>query len=261
MGDEVFSCNWGSNKETHMNNHADEGMPIAGTLSEYVALPAFKCSKKPEGVTHEEAAGVALVGTTAMQAVRRLLGNGHDGAVGGDDFSGKRILVLGGAGAVGHMACQFAKRNGATVYTTGSPRTREWVQLAGVDRIVNYREVDWSTDEELKQVDAVFDATGEQDSFPKAKSILKQDGAFISIANFDVGVDPTAHAPLRFASFMLLRNDSADQDTLASMLNAKTLVCHVNQRFEFTGNGIMEAFKVQTAGKSQGKNVIVFGRS
>ena len=50
-----------------------------------------------------------------------------------------------------------------------------------------------------------------------------EDGAFISIANFEVGFDPSAHAPLKFASGMLLRNDAAGQDKLASMLVAKTL--------------------------------------
>lgn len=249
VGDEVFACNWGSNKETHLNNHADEGLPVAGALSEYVALPAFKWSKKPEAVSHEEAAGVALVGLTAHQAVQRLLGN---------DYAGKRILVLGGAGAVGYMACQLAKHGGATVYTTASSRTTQFVQLTGADKIVNYREVDWSEEEDLNQVDAVFDTTGEKDSFPKAKKILKEDGAFISIANFEVGFDPSAHSPLKFASAMLLRNDVSDQDLLASMIAAKTLSVPVNKRFEFTGDSIMEAFKTQNEGKSMGKNVVVF---
>lgn len=249
VGDEVFAANWGSNKETHLNNHADEGMPLAGAFAEFVALPAFKVSKKPSGVTHSQAAGVALVGQTAHQALKRLLG---------DDYSGKRILILGGAGAVGFVACQLAKQGGATVYTTCSTRTEEYVQRTGADGLINYREVDWASSDLVKNVDAVFDTTGEADSFVKAKTILKDNGAFVSIASFDVGTDPSAHAPLRFASFMILRNDREDQDLLASMIAAGSLEVSVNRTFPFTRDGITDMFNVTAEGKSMGKNILLF---
>ena len=75
-----------------------------------------------------------------------------------------------------------------------------------------------------------------------------------SIANFEVGVDPSGHPPLRFASAMLLRNDA--QDMLASMIAAKTL-CFSEQRFEFTGTHY-DSVQDTKGRQVHGENVIVF---
>eukprot|EP00656_Telonema_subtile_P022375 TRINITY_DN234_c0_g1_i1.p1 TRINITY_DN234_c0_g1~~TRINITY_DN234_c0_g1_i1.p1 ORF type:complete len:357 (+),score=106.47 TRINITY_DN234_c0_g1_i1:132-1202(+) len=250
VGDDVFACNWGSAKGTHMNNHADEGQPIAGALAEYVLIPAAKLSTKPAGVSFEEASAVALVGLTAMQALETLIG---------PDYNGKKVLVLGGAGAVGYVACQLAKLGGATVFTTASERTMEYVKGTGADVLINYREEKWEEQELLRGVDGVFDTTGEEGGFAKAKTILKEDGAFVTIASFDAGFDPAAHAPLRFASFQCLTNDVAQQDKLAGMLADKSLKINVESTFAFSKEGIDAAFAAQAGGKSMGKNVVVFG--
>merc|ERR1719410_2116227 len=79
VGDDVFACNWGSNKDTHLNSHADEGLPIAGAFAEYCLIPESKISKKPEAVSHEEAAAIALVGLTALQSVNTALNGSYMG--------------------------------------------------------------------------------------------------------------------------------------------------------------------------------------
>jgi len=255
VGDAVFACNWGSNKNSHLNFHNDENEScIGGTFAEYVLLPSKKVSKKPDGISHEEAAAVSLVGLTAFQCVERLLGEYKEGA-----YDGKRILVLGGSGAVGYIACQVAKLGGATVYTTCSSRTKDYVESGTkADHLINYSDEKWEAVDAVKDVDAVLDTTGEEGAFSKAKTILKSDGKFATIASFDVGFDPSGHPPLSFASFVTLRNDANHQDLLADLLVAKKLNLSVEETFPFSKDGVTKAFSKQASGKSMGKNVILF---
>jgi len=254
VGDEVFACNWGSNKETHLNFHSDKYMPIASTFAEYAVLPACKVSKKPEGISHAEAAAISLVGLTAFQCIEMLLGEYKDST----SYENKRILILGGSGAVGYIACQIAKLGGATVYTTCSKRTEEYVKSTGAD-LINYREEAWETRLDLlKDVDAVFDTMGEENAFTKAQKVLKANGRYATIAAFDIGFDPNGHPPLTFASFMTLRNDVKHQDLLANLLLGKKLKLNIEETFSFTKDGVGKIFEKQASGKSMGKNVILF---
>jgi NADPH:quinone reductase len=86
----------------------------------------------PDGIPLEHGAGS---GIPAMTAHRTLFAHGP--------LDGARVLVQGGAGAVGHAAIQLAVRGGARVAATVS--SEEKAQLArdaGAELIVNYREED-----------------------------------------------------------------------------------------------------------------------
>jgi NADPH:quinone reductase-like Zn-dependent oxidoreductase len=45
---------------------------VGGAFAEFICLPASKVSKKPANVTFEQAAALALVGTTAHQCVHKI---------------------------------------------------------------------------------------------------------------------------------------------------------------------------------------------
>merc|ERR1719313_1002715 len=221
QGDAVFAVNWGEHK------HDDESKLTAGGLAQYVVLPASKLSKKPEGISHEQAAAVALVGSTAHQALDNL-----------GVTKGSKVLILGGAGAVGTVACQLAKLRGAWVATTCSPRTKDYViAKSNPDLIVDYTSQKWDEDvPQLKGIDAVF----------------------VAVATFDAGFVPTAHQPaFTWAAFMCLKNDPKQQDELVQLMADKKLTLDVEETFPFTSEGVQAAFAKQKGGKSKGKNVIV----
>jgi len=241
-GDGVFAVNWGKGK------HDDDTKITAGGLARYAVVPASKLSRKPEGISHELAAAACLVGTTATQALDNL-----------GVTKGSKVLIFGGAGAVGNIACQLAKLRGAWVATTCSPRTREYViEKSNPDLIVDYTSQKWDEMPELKGIDAVFDAVGETDGFARAASVVREGGSFLSIVSFDAGFDPTAHQPgFRWAAMYALSNDSKTQDELVRLLGDKKLKLDVEETFPFTSEGVQAAFAKQKGGKSKGKNVIV----
>jgi NADPH2:quinone reductase len=104
-----------------------------GTAAEYVALPAEQAVALPENTSFE--AGACL-GIPALTALHALL---TDGGV-----AGQRVLVSGGAGAVGHYAIQFARMLGAAqvLATVSSEAKAAHAMAAGADATINYREED-----------------------------------------------------------------------------------------------------------------------
>lgn len=103
-----------------------------GTAAELVALPSAQAVALPEGVGFD--AGATL-GIPAITAHRCLF---SDGAI-----SGQRVLVTGGAGTVGSVAIQMAKRAGAQVIATVSGDEKAiHARAMGADHVVNYREAD-----------------------------------------------------------------------------------------------------------------------
>ena len=52
--------------------------------------------------------------------------------------AGQRVLINGAGGAVGGYAVQLAKRAGAHVIATASPRSRERVSAAGADEVIDH---------------------------------------------------------------------------------------------------------------------------
>jgi NADPH2:quinone reductase len=103
-----------------------------GTAAEYTVVPARQAVPLPAGASFELGASL---GVPAMTAHRCLFADGP--------VNGKTVLVVGGAGAVGHYAIELAKRAGARVVTTVSgPEKAALAAKAGADLVVNYRDKD-----------------------------------------------------------------------------------------------------------------------
>lgn len=99
-----------------------------GAAAEYVIAPAAILAPAPKSVPLPDAAALPVVGLTAWQA---LFDHGKLQA-------GQRVLVNGAGGAVGGYAVQLAKRAGAHVIATASPRSSAAVKAAGADEVVDH---------------------------------------------------------------------------------------------------------------------------
>ena len=107
-----------------------------GAMSSVVVAPADQVCRKPPGMTFAEAAAMPLAGITAAQAL-------HEDDVSREarGFSlSRRILIIGAAGGVGHIATQLAasKPNKPTVIAVCSSRSRTFVLGLGATATVPY---------------------------------------------------------------------------------------------------------------------------
>jgi NADPH2:quinone reductase len=101
-----------------------------GALAEYAITAAYGIARIPDGVSLVDAAALPCAGLTAYQAVFRKL---HITA-------GQAVLAHGGSGGVGGFGVQLAKYAGATVITTCSPRSFDYVRTLGADETLDYHE-------------------------------------------------------------------------------------------------------------------------
>ena len=103
-------------------------MTADGSAAEYVVAPAEVLVKAPTTIPPADAAGLPSVGLTASQALFEA----------GGLTAGQRVLINGAGGPVGGYAVQLAKRAGAYVIATASPRSSEAVKAAGADEIIDH---------------------------------------------------------------------------------------------------------------------------
>ena len=141
-----------------------------GTYCEKIAIPAALVAKKPDGLSHINAAALALTGLTAINSVEDTLKLQR----------GETILIQGGAGGVAGFAIQFAKYLGARVITTCSAANVDYVRGLGADQVIDYNAQNFTR--VVSGCDAVFDTVG-GDVAKQSFAVLKPGGRAAFIAS------------------------------------------------------------------------------
>jgi NADPH:quinone reductase-like Zn-dependent oxidoreductase len=141
-----------------------------GTYCEKIAIGAAIVAKKPAGLSHVEAAAMALIGLTALRSVEDTL----------KLKAGETILIQGGAGGVAGFAIQLAKHIGARVITTGSAANLDYLRALGADQVIDYNGTDFT--KVVHDCDAVFETVG-GDVATRSLAVLKPGGRAAFIAS------------------------------------------------------------------------------
>jgi NADPH:quinone reductase-like Zn-dependent oxidoreductase len=150
-----------------------------GAYAEKLAIAAAIIARKPNALSHAEAAAVALTGLTAVISIETTL----------KLQPGETILIQGGAGGVASFAIQLAKHIGARVITTTSAGNLDYVRGLGADEVIDYTAQDFVS--VVKGCDAVFDTVGGEVA-AKSFAVLRPGGRAAFIAS-----GPTAPKPER----------------------------------------------------------------
>ena len=152
-----------------------------GTLAEYIVREEDYVVVKPDNIGLEDAAGLGVVGITALQFVEQ------SGLKTGDS-----VLVNGGSGGTGQMCIQEARRVvGPTgqVVTTCSGRNAEIVKSLGVvDEIIDYTAHNplhgyLATTYSASRFDAIIDCVGSQELYNYSPSYLKEGKPFLNMGS------------------------------------------------------------------------------
>lgn len=166
------------------------GEMIDGGMAEYALVDARQLIALPQGVTFEQAAALPVAYGTA----HRMLIT-HNTIKSGD-----RVLILGASGGVGTACVVLAKHIGAEVIAcAGSDEKGAALKALGADRVVNYREQDfsrWAIEKYGKPqrrtheggVDVVINFTG-GDTWRPSLKCLKRGGTLL-VCGATAGYDP-----------------------------------------------------------------------
>lgn len=107
-----------------------------GCYAERLAVDARLCGRKPQTLSWAEAAALPLTTLTAWEGLFEGLGFDPEG---GD--AGQTLLILGGAGGVGSIAIQLARRAGLRVIASASrPESEAWVRQLGAESVVDHHQ-------------------------------------------------------------------------------------------------------------------------
>ncbi|MFG3261771.1 NADP-dependent oxidoreductase [Streptomyces bobili] len=209
-----------------------------GTYAELVAAPVHTLARKPASLTWQQAAGLPLVGLTALQSLSRV------GA-----RSDETVLVHAAAGGVGSVAVQIAVARGARVIGTASERNHEFLRSLGAEPVV-YGDGLAKRVRELapEGVDAAVDCVG-SDAVTVSQELLKDPSRVASI------VDP--EVTQRGGHQVWTQPVPSDLAALASFADAGELTVHIDRVLPLAEAA--DAFRLSQTGRVRGKIVLEIG--
>jgi NADPH:quinone reductase-like Zn-dependent oxidoreductase len=213
-----------------------------GTHAEYVVVPAKEAAVVPASITDVEA---TALGSSAVTAWVTLVECAQVAA-------GNRVLIHGGAGAVGSTAVQLARHFGAYVLATCSGANVDYVESLGAYRAIDYtREV---FVREAGPCDIVFDTLGGE-VHRRSFQVLKPGGLLVRISA--APVDPTPpRADVRSLQ-PEIRGGTARFESLLDLAVRGAIRPQVGSVFPF--ERLPDAYRASQSGHSRGKKVIVIG--
>ena len=145
-----------------------------GSYAEFATVPAWKLTKVPDNVPMDVAVTLMLQGCTAHYLSHSAF----------PLQPGQTCLVHAGAGGVGQLLIQLAKRRGATVLATvGSAEKAGIAKARGADHVILYREADFA--EEVARITGdegahvVYDSVG-RDTFDRSLKCLRRRGLLVN---------------------------------------------------------------------------------
>jgi len=238
----------------------------SGTNQQFHLVDERIVGFKPKTLSFAEAAALPLTTITAYEAMFDRLGIDRDGA-----DAGQTILMIGGAGGVGSIAIQLAKRAGLTVIATASrAETIAWVKELGADHSINHREDMIAQTRALgfQHVDhiAIFN---DMRHWAAAVELIRPEGGIVSIDDTDLpmpmgGMKTKAaslHWEFMFARAMHQTPDMIEQHNLlnfvAEQIDAGRLRTTLSDVLSpINAANLRKAHKMIEAGTAKGKIVV-----
>lgn len=139
-----------------------------GSFAQFIAISHANLAKMPSNLDFNQSASLPLVALTAYQAFKQM-----------NVKAGDTVLIHAGAGGLGSIAIQIAKILGLSVITTASGVGLELVKSLGADKIIDYKQQDFS--QLLSDIDGVLDTIG-GDTLERSFKVLKKGKKIISVA-------------------------------------------------------------------------------
>lgn len=236
-----------------------------GTNAECHVVDERIVGRKPASLSFAEAAGMALTSITAWELLFDSFGL-HQG-----EGTGETLLIVGGAGGVGSILIQLAKKlTNLNVFATASrEETRAWVEKMGADRVINHRN---SLDAEMKALGIapryVAALTHTDKHFEAIQALIKPRGHIALIDDpGTLDIMPLKPKALSVSwEFMFARPmfQTADVDVqhkllneVADLLDNGTLIPTINRHGgSLSVETLRNAHEFQESGKAIGKTVL-----
>ncbi|MNF62372.1 Zinc-type alcohol dehydrogenase-like protein [compost metagenome] len=234
-----------------------------GTFTEFIAIDERDVALKPRNLSMEEAASIPLVALTAWQALVERAELKKE----------QKVFIQAGSGGVGTIAIQLAKHLGATVATTASAKSFDFLKELGADLIIDYKNEDF--EKRLSNCDVVLNSQ-DKETLEKSLTILKPGGKLISISGpptpdfakeinapwfvkiilslISAGIRKKAHKRHVDYSFLFMRAQGEQLSEITKLIEAGIIRPVVDKIFPFEKTN--DALSYVESGRAKGKVVI-----
>ena len=213
-----------------------------GTYADYVTVDVAQVALKPRTVSFATAAALptpGLAAWTALIETARLA-------------RGMRVLIHGGAGALGSVAVQLAKAQGAHVTATAGTADVALVQSLGADEVIDYRTQKF--EQIARNMDVVLDTLG--GATQEASWATLRAGGLLVATTQPPSPERAAAAGAKGAFvFSTPRGDVLAQ--LAALTDSGKLRVLVGQEFALADTA--QAHRLGESGKARGKMILRVG--
>ncbi len=149
-----------------------------GCNAEYQLIDERIVGKKPKSLSIEAAAAMPLTTLTAWEILFDRI------RINAEKDKGKTLLIIAGAGGVGSIAIQLAKKiAGLKVIATASrPETIEWCKRMGADVVVNHKNlVEEVRNAGFQHIDFIVDFVDANAYWDEMVELIKPQGHIASI--------------------------------------------------------------------------------
>lgn len=167
-----------------------------GTNAEYHVVDERIVGRMPESIGYAEAAAMPLTTLAAWEALFDCMKVASDGT-----SEGRSVLIIGGAGGVGSVAIQLARRvAGLRVLTTASrPESKDWCMALGADIVLDHSADLLAQAAELKvrDVDYILCLSSTDTYFPVMSKLIRPRGQICALVE---SVNPLPMNDLRSKS-------------------------------------------------------------
>jgi len=210
-----------------------------GTYAEYVAVDASQVAKKPRTVSFSTAAALPTPGQAAWTALIETA----------KVERGQRVLIHGGAGALGTIAVQLAKEQGARVIATASGDGVALVKSLGADEVIDYRTQRF--EQLARDIDIVLDTLGGPTQ--EASWATMRKGGILVATAMPPSPERAAAAGVR-AAFVFTPPRGAVLAQLAQRVDDGRLRVVVGQELALADAA--QAHRLGESGKARGKMIL-----
>lgn len=186
-----------------------------GCNAEYQIIDERIVGRKPKNLSDESAAAIPLTTLTAWEILFDRL------RISVTKDEGKTLLIIGGAGGVGSIAIQLAKKIAKlkVIATASRPETIAWCKSLGADIVVNHHNlVNEVNAAGYKYVDFIVDFANLNNYWESMATLIKPQGHIASITG---SAEPLALNLLKTKSasfsweFMYTRSSFETEDMIA----------------------------------------------
>lgn len=239
-----------------------------GSNAEYQVIDERIVGKKPKTLTNEASAAMPLTALTAWEILFDRM------RISSEKDKGKTLLIIGGAGGVGSIAIQLAKKLlGLKVIATASrPETIAWCKQMGADIVVNHKDlVNEVRKEGIQFVDFIVDFVDANYYWDSMAELIKPQGHIASITGSAVPVllnklktkSVTFSWELMYTRSTFQTEDMIEQhhilNKIADLLDEGVLVNTLQETLEgLTADNFKLAHTKLESGKTIGKIAIKF---